>query len=120
MDCLAAGVYRGDGELVGDVRDYWLDGNMVGGGATEWDDGGELGGSMDQVQNCGELKGITKGELSPWSPLQTMRSGNRKELVGVRDWHVHTRGVSKDGTGYFRRDVLLVFEMRLFFCRKKR
>jgi hypothetical protein len=40
--------------------------------------------------------------------------------VGVRDWIVHAGRASKDGPGNFRRDVLLVFKTRLFFCRKRR
>jgi hypothetical protein len=83
----------------------------------ERDDGWETGGPTDEFRHCRKLKGVTKGEFSPWSPLRTVRSGNCEELVRVRDWIVHTGGASKDGPGNFRRDVLLVFKMCLFFCR---
>ena len=75
---------------------------------------------MNEFRYCRKLEGITKGELSSWSPLRAIQSGNCEELVRVRDWVVHTRGASKNGAGDFRRNVLLVFKMRLFFCRKGR
>ena len=91
----------------------------MGGHATEWDDRWESGGPTDEIQDCWKLKGVTKGELSPWSPLQTVRSGNWEKLVGVQDWHVHTRGVSEDQASYYRRDVLLVFKTCLFSWGKR-
>jgi hypothetical protein len=62
-------------------------------------------------------------DLSSLSPLLTTPSGDREELVGVRDLVRRARSGRKRewlwaNNRWDRRDVLLVFETCLFFLRQ--